>query len=196
MSHFKPASGFDPRRAVSEHFRLSEFTRSATADKHQLYNIPREDCEFANLRALAENVLEPARALLGAPLVITSGFRCGTLNRLIGGAPQSQHLYGEAADFIPKRKSHKTEKGPTVEEAAEILAAQDNLPFDQLIFEIRVRAGEGQSPVRWIHISHRRLGSNRHQVLSVLHTATGSKTGSGIVSLSDFETREACRAAS
>ena len=200
MTYFRPAAGFDPRRAVSDHFRLSEFTRSATADKHQLYNVPREDCEFANLRALAEKVLEPARALLSAPLVITSGFRCGTLNRLIGGAPQSQHLYGEAADFIPIGKRGAD---PSVEEAAEILAAQDSLPFDQLIFETRLRADDGdgdgdgaaQAPIRWIHISHRRLGSNRHQVLSVLHTPTGSQTRSSIVSLGDFDMQETSCAA-
>lgn len=125
--------------------------------------------------------------MLGSSLVITSGFRCGTLNRLIGGAPQSQHLYGEAADFIPKDKG----AGPTVEEAAQILAAQDSLPFDQLIFETRLRENEAEAPIRWIHISHRRLGSNRHQMLSVLHSRAGSETRSGIVPLAEFTESEA-----
>ena len=161
---------FDPRRALTRHFRLGEFTKSAIAEKSQLYNIPREESELANLRALADQVLEPARALLGVPLIITSGYRCATLNRLIGGAVQSQHMLGEAADFIPR--------GVDVEEAAFLLSAQMDLPFDQLIFETRMR--KNAAPVRWVHISHKRLGGNRQEVLSVYHGSAGKQTLPGI----------------
>ena len=178
---------FDPRRKLSPHFRLAEFTKSATAAKHQLYNIPREESELANLRALVDQVLEPVRALIGAPLIITSGYRCATLNRLIGGAPRSQHLLGEAADFIPKGQG-PTGNSADVEEAALLIAAQPELPFDQLIYEVRERTDA--APLRWIHISHKRLGGNRREVLSVYaaasKSAAGRKTLPGVQSIGAF----------
>jgi len=169
---------YDPRRSVSKHFRLGEFTKSITAERHQLYNIPREESELANLRALADQVLEPARQLLATPLLITSGYRCATLNRLIGGAAQSQHMLGEATDFIPK--------GGDVEEAALLLSCQPDLPFDQLILEIRLR--DDAAPVRWIHISHKRLGGNRREVFTVFTDGQNKQTCSGIHSLCNFIT--------
>jgi len=170
MRQLYDARQFDPAQKLSPNFRLREFTRSHTAEKHQLYNIPREESELANLRALATQVLEPARLILGVPLQITSGFRCGTLNRLIGGAAKSQHMYGEAADFIPM--------GFGVEDAALRLGAQDDLPFDQLIYEVRERVGK--PPLRWIHISHRRISENRHECLTILCGARAKRIKPGI----------------
>jgi len=176
MSRGSLHRAFDPRRALTRHFRLGEFTKSATAEKNQLHNIPREESELANLKALADQVLEPARTLLGVPLIVTSGYRCATLNRLIGGAVQSQHMLGEAADFIPR--------GADVEDAAFLLSAQMDLPFDQLIFETRMRKNAG--PVRWIHISHKRLGGNQREVLSVYHGPSGQQILHGIQGISSF----------
>ena len=180
MRKFTDNKSFDPRRALSPHFRLAEFTKSATAEKYQLHNVPREECELANLRALATEVLEPARAAIGAPLLITSGYRSATLNRLVGGTPRSQHMLGEAADFVPKM----TPLGIDIEAAALLLAAQSDLPFDQLVYETRLR--ENAAPMRWIHISHRRFGRNRRDVLSVVHTPDGRRETPGIQGLSSF----------
>jgi len=158
--------GIDPRTRLSDHFVLRELTRSRVAEKHQLYNVPREESELANLKALAEQVLEPARRYLGVPLIITSGYRCGTLNRLIGGAVQSQHMFGEAADFVPR--------GVPVADAALTLAALDDLPFDQLIYEVRDR--EGTDPQEWIHISHKRVAENRREILTIHRPIEGAQT--------------------
>ena len=49
-------------------------------------------------------MLEPARAILRTPLIITSGYRCQALNKEIGGSIKSQHLNGTAADFVVKNK--------------------------------------------------------------------------------------------
>jgi zinc D-Ala-D-Ala carboxypeptidase len=43
--------------------------------------------------------LEVLRRLVGVPLIIRSGYRCPEHNAAIGGARQSQHLYGRAADL-------------------------------------------------------------------------------------------------
>lgn len=44
--------------------------------------------------------LEELRKAVGnKPLVITSGYRCPTHNRNVGGASRSQHIYGKAADI-------------------------------------------------------------------------------------------------
>ena len=43
--------------------------------------------------------LDTLRGLLKVPLVITSGYRTAPYNKKIGGAPQSQHRNGHAADI-------------------------------------------------------------------------------------------------
>ncbi|TDC43064.1 D-Ala-D-Ala carboxypeptidase family metallohydrolase [Micromonospora sp. KC213] len=46
--------------------------------------------------------LEALRHTLGdQPLHVTSGFRSATCNQQVGGAADSQHLYGNAADVVP-----------------------------------------------------------------------------------------------
>jgi hypothetical protein len=44
------------------------------------------------------DVLERMRAAVG-PLRVTSGLRCERHNLVVGGAPDSEHLYGAAADL-------------------------------------------------------------------------------------------------
>ncbi|WP_200211264.1 D-Ala-D-Ala carboxypeptidase family metallohydrolase [Micromonospora coerulea] len=50
--------------------------------------------------------LEALRRSLGdKPLYVTSGFRSIACNRQVGGASDSQHLYGTAADLVPRGSS-------------------------------------------------------------------------------------------
>lgn len=46
--------------------------------------------------------LEKYRDIAG-PTSIISGYRCPGYNKAVGGASQSQHLDGEAADLVPKK---------------------------------------------------------------------------------------------
>lgn len=43
--------------------------------------------------------LDALRLAYGAPIVITSGWRCLSHNRIVGGAAKSDHLSGIAADI-------------------------------------------------------------------------------------------------
>ena len=43
--------------------------------------------------------LEALRNALDVPVIITSGVRCERRNREVGGVPNSQHLFGQAADL-------------------------------------------------------------------------------------------------
>ncbi len=45
------------------------------------------------------DALEAFRAAVGKPVIINSGYRCPIHNAAVGGAPNSQHMLGEAADI-------------------------------------------------------------------------------------------------
>jgi zinc D-Ala-D-Ala carboxypeptidase len=83
---------------LSAHFALDEFLVSQTASRLGIDNRPNSET-FANLRRLA-GVMEGVRERLGnKPILISSGYRSTILNRAIGGATNSAHIRGLAADF-------------------------------------------------------------------------------------------------
>lgn len=85
-----------------KYFSYSEFFKSDAADKHQVSNIP-DDAQLSqvlgNIKALVLNVLDPLRAMIGRPIIITSGYRSKRVNELVGGSIFSQHMSGKAADI-------------------------------------------------------------------------------------------------
>lgn len=85
---------------LSKNFLLSEFVRSATAESNDVYQqFTIELNVLANLIYLTNSLLQPLRDFVG-PINVTSGYRCTEVNAIIGGAKSSQHLYGQAVDFI------------------------------------------------------------------------------------------------
>lgn len=85
-----------------KHFTLSEFFRSSTAAKNGIKNEPSVDERATivrNINLLVDNVLDPVRDMVNTPIIITSGYRCPQVNRLVGGVDNSQHMSGCAADF-------------------------------------------------------------------------------------------------
>lgn len=86
---------------ITEHFTLEEFIRSEYAIRNGIENTPNVD-QTKNIIDLCQNILEPLRVSLNTPIQISSGFRCVELNEKIGGAPNSQHTEGKAADIIVK----------------------------------------------------------------------------------------------
>lgn len=82
---------------ISEHFTLDELTHSEYAARTGVANKPGPD-ELANLCRLAQK-LEEVRTLIGKPLIINSAYRSQAVNAAIGGAHNSQHMRGLAADI-------------------------------------------------------------------------------------------------
>lgn len=83
---------------ISQHFTLAEFLRSESAARHDISIEPPNEV-VANLTHLAREVLDPIREAAGVPIIVTSGYRPAALNALVRGAPNSDHLYGLAADI-------------------------------------------------------------------------------------------------
>lgn len=85
-----------------KYFSYSEFFKSDAAEKHKVSNIP-DDAQLSqvlgNIKALVLNVLDPLRAMIGRPIIITSGYRSKRVNELVGGSIFSQHMSGKAADI-------------------------------------------------------------------------------------------------
>lgn len=132
---------------LSPNFSLQELSHSDVALRRGLDNTPNAG-EVANLQRLAEDLLEPVRALLGVPLHINSGFRCPSLNQALGGAIGSAHMDGRAADLVPE--------GMSVQDAFYAIKRTD-LPFDQLIMECGA----------WLHLAVPRVGVDpRQQVMT------------------------------
>lgn len=149
---------YDEKIKLSANFKLGEFTKSATAKALGIDNLGCVDAQvFTSLQALCENVLQPLRDMVLFPIVVTSGFRCPKLNKAVGGAKNSQHMKGEAADircnYLPAFQ------------LASILTLND-VDFDQLILE------ERKGKPSWLHVSYVTHRKNRNQKL---HTTDGKK---------------------
>ena len=139
-------------KLLTPYFRLSEFTRSPTAEAAGIDNrIP--EAYIPHLVTLCEQVLEPLRQHAGQPIIISSGYRCPRLNTLVGGVPNSQHLTGEAADL------HL----PSLAEGREWFRwIARHCSFDQLLWEHR-------GATHWIHVSCRSEPSwNRRETYPII----------------------------
>ena len=137
---------------LSKNFSLEEMCRSNTARVRGLPNVPNAE-QVKNLQQLCENVLQPLRNHLGKPVVINSGFRSQAVNMAVGGAKNSQHTKGEAADIKCKDYLYAKEIYTWI---------MDNLEFDQVILERKGKAV-------WVHVSFRTNGKNRQQALTMLN---------------------------
>mgnify|MGYP004446101115 FL=1 len=136
---------------LTKNFSLEEMCYSDMAAARKIANKPGKT-EEAALRLLCERVLQPLRDKHGKSIGINSGYRCVTLNRVLGGSGTSQHVKGEAADL----------RGD-IKELFRIIV-EEKLPFDQLIWENT-----------WVHVSHSRT-RNRGQILWYHSAKNGKKS--------------------
>jgi len=118
---------------LSDHFLLKElcYTSHRTID-----NTPPDEV-VTRLRLLSWKVLEPIREEFGA-VRVNSGYRCPELNKKIGGAKDSAHLYGVAADIDLISNDRKLQEVVN-------WVLDSELDFDQIILE-------SSSTANWIHI--------------------------------------------
>ena len=90
-----------------KYFKLTELTHSITAKAHAIDNTPTAEA-VKNLELLVTHVLDPLRERWGVPIYINSGYRCPELNKKVGGAKNSYHLRGMAADITAKSVFYNT----------------------------------------------------------------------------------------
>ncbi len=132
---------------ISEHLELSELTRSESAKRNGISNMPTPE-HIENFKILATKVFEPIREHFGVPIRISSGYRSAELNKCIGGSATSQHSTGEAIDI--------DQDGTTITNKQVFDYIKDNLAFDQLINEFNYA---------WVHVSYKANGKQRGEVL-------------------------------
>src|SRR5262249_33029383 len=150
-----------PPENLSPHFTLQEMTYSNTAIQQGINNTPSSD-QIKQLKALCELTLEGVRKLCGEnPVIVSSGFRSPQLNAAVGGASNSAHMYGCAADITISGFGNPKQICQLVQQHLVPLR------IDQLIWEYP--AGS-----QWVHIGIAIPPSTtpRHQVLTISPSGT------------------------
>lgn len=135
---------------LSTHFTLEEAIFSSTAARLKIDNYPKSQLTVTSMKNTAE-CMEKVRSLLdNKPIHIDSFYRCPQLNSAVGSSTSSQHLRGEAVDFLCN------DFGTPLEICRKLISSK--LSYDQLILEHN-----------WVHISFKSSDDkNRMQVLSLL----------------------------
>jgi hypothetical protein len=134
--------------SLSKNFTLEELTHTDTGAS----NVPNDEQRY-KLLLVANYLLQPVRNQFGTPVHVTSGFRSSFVHEAIKktqGAPTSstsQHLLGEAVDFVPESEIEKVFEW-----------CKENLIYGQLILE-------SHNGKKWIHISLPRFDKPNMQVL-------------------------------
>lgn len=131
---------------LSKYFTLEQMTFSATAVRKGIDNRATSEV-LTNLTNLCK-ALDKIKDLLGKPINITSGYRCPELNKAIGGAKNSQHIEGKAADI----QVH----GMTTEQLYQFIKVS-GIEYCQLIQEFD----------SWVHISYDASNNKKENLKAV-----------------------------
>lgn len=146
-------------RFISKHITWEEATKSATAEKKGIANVPSE-VEIVAMKKLAKEIFEPLREWAGEPIRVNSFYRSAELCEAIGSKATSQHTKGQAIDIDAMGKKTNADLFNYI---------KDNLNFDQLIWEY----GDDENP-DWVHISYVGVNGNRNRILKAVKK--GKKT--------------------
>lgn len=131
---------------MAKYFTIGELCKSDVAVEKRIENTP-DHPTTERMQTLMDECLDKVREMWGKPIGVNSGYRSAELNRAVGGAKNSQHLRGEAADITTGSKEDNRK-------LFDLIVASD-IPFDQLIDE---------SDYKWLHLSYCK-DYNRKQVL-------------------------------
>lgn len=121
---------------LTPHFTIEELT-DTSVEKYKKLNLLKAQEQMGKMYMLA-GFAERVREIVGKPLIITSGYRCPELNKAIGGAITSQHIFCEAIDFVVK--------GLRPEDVFNRIVTSD-LKYNQIIIERNTKGSQ------WVHIS-------------------------------------------
>lgn len=138
---------------LTENFSLHEMTKSETALRLDLPNDPEPD-HLENLKALAENVLQPVRDHFGKGVKVNSAYRHPDVNKAVGGSTTSDHCKGMAADI----------EIPGIANADLAQWIVDNCEFRQVILEFYT---PGIPDSGWVHVAYN-PADNKKQVLTAM----------------------------
>lgn len=130
---------------ITKNFTLEEMIHSETAERYNIDNYPKKS-ELNNIKLLCEGILQPIRDKYGKPININSGYRSTALNYKVGGARNSEHILGAAADIDTNSISENNKLFNLICEMIE----KNEIAVGQLINEKKCS---------WIHIS---LPSKKH----------------------------------
>lgn len=136
------------RILVTRNFSLGKLVESDTARREGLDNAPTEEA-VVNLTLLTFCLPQPLRDHVKQPIRVNSGYRSPEVNRAVGGARDSQHMRGQAADIT----LGSIQKNRALWEDLR----SSTWPFDQAILE---KGG------RWLHVSYC-LSRNRREAKEV-----------------------------
>ena len=125
---------------LTANFSLHEMTKSETALRKDMPNEPTE-ADIANLKLLAEKVLQPLRDHYGVGIKVNSGYRSPDVNAAVGGSRTSDHCKGQAADI----------EIAGVPNATLAQYIKDSLQYTQLILEFYT---PGIPDSGWVHVSY------------------------------------------
>lgn len=129
-----------------KYFTIEELCKSDVAKARGIDNTPSDE-EVRNLHKLVDNVLDPLREAIGKPIKVNSGYRSEKLNKAVGGAKNSDHLKGCAADITIGTPRENKLLFDTIRKL--------KLPFRQLIDE---------QHLTWVHVSFVE-GENKRQII-------------------------------
>lgn len=136
---------------ITKNFTYDELTASSTAKRLGLDNTPSE-FEKKQLIRLAEEVLQPIRDAWRSPIIVNSAFRSEVVNKAVGGAKNSQHKKGEAADITVGSK----EKNKKLFNFIQKMINNGTIKVGQLIDEYNYS---------WVHVSLERPNALNNQIL-------------------------------
>lgn len=129
---------------LTPHFTIEELA-GTSVEKYKKLNLLKAQEQMGKMYMLA-GFAERVREIIGKPMIITSGYRCPELNKAIGGALTSQHIFCEAIDFVVK--------GLRPEDIFNRIVTSD-LKYNQIIIE------RNKSGSQWVHIS---IGSYKQKL--------------------------------
>lgn len=149
-----------------KYFTIKELCASDSATANKIDNTPDQPA-IANMTELVENLLDPLREKYGYPINCNSGYRSKALNAKVGGASNSCHLYGQAADLKIKRLAYNAIEMRKAHKKLISIILDNNLPYDKIIWEY----GDDNGP-QWLHVSFRK-GANRKQIWRIRTKSEG-----------------------